>query len=61
MKREKQSIEELAMVIIALEKECQQGYNLKENLLKIEEITRTLTLEDMLAIDEIISKNLLTK
>lgn len=57
----KEKIEQLALKIISLEKECQQNKNVEKNLMEMEKLTMTLSLEDMLAIDEYITKKLLTK
>ena len=59
MKKEK--LEQLALKIISLEEECQQNKNVEKNLIEMEKLTMTLSLEDMLAIDEYITKKLLTK
>lgn len=55
MKKEK--LEQLALKIISLEEECQQNKNVEKNLIEMEKLTMTLSLEDMLAIDEYITKN----
>lgn len=57
----KEKIEQLALKIISLEKECQQNKNVEKNLIEMEKLTMTLSLEDMLTIDEYITKKLLTK
>ena len=59
MKKEK--LEQLALKIISLEEECQQNKNVEKNLIEMEKLTMTHSLEDMLAIDEYITKKLLTK
>lgn len=59
MKKEK--LEQLALKIISLEEECQQNKNVEKNLIEMEKLIMTLSLEDMLAIDEYITKKLLTK
>lgn len=59
MKKEK--LEQLALKIISLEEECQQNKNVEKNLTEMEKLIMTLSLEDMLAIDEYITKKLLTK
>lgn len=59
MKKEK--LEQLALKIISLEEECQQNKNVEKNLIEMEKLTVALSLEDMLAIDEFITKKLLTK
>ena len=56
MKKEK--LEQLALKIISLEEECQQNKNVEKNLIEMEKLTMTLSLEDMLAIDEYITKKL---
>lgn len=57
----KEKIKQLALKIISLEKECQQNKNIEKNLIEMEKLIATLSLEDMLAIDEFITKKLLTK
>lgn len=50
-----------AKQIVELEKECQLGKNVKENIAKIENIMSTLSIIDMMEIDEyIMKKHLLT-
>lgn len=61
MKDEKKIIK-LAKQISKLERECQLGNNIQENMNKIEQLIQTLSIEDMLAIDAYITnKNFLTK
>lgn len=51
----------IAKQIVELEKECQLGKNVQENMAKIENIMSTLSLLDLLEIDEYIArKHLLT-
>ena len=58
----KKNIKKLAHQIVRLEKECQSGNNISENMNKIEQLIQGLSLEDMLAIDDyILEKKLLTK
>lgn len=58
----KKDIKKLAQEIVCLEKECQSKNNVSESLYKLEQIIQTLSLEEMLAIDEyILEKKLLTK
>lgn len=55
-------IKKLAEEIVKLELECQNGTNISRNMSKIEQLTRNLSLEEMLAIDTYIQeKKLLTK
>lgn len=55
-------IKKLAKKIVKLELECQNGTNISRNMSKIEQLTRNLSLEEMLAIDTYIQeKKLLTK
>lgn len=55
-------IKKLAKEIVKLELECQNGTNISKNMSKIEQLTRNLSLEEMLAIDTYIQeKKLLTK
>lgn len=58
----KKNIKIIAEKIFDLEKQCQSGNNISENLDKMEQLIEGLSLEDMLAIDDYItSKKLLTK
>ena len=55
-------IKKLAEEIVKLELECQNGTNISRNMSEIEQLTRNLSLEEMLAIDTYIQeKKLLTK
>lgn len=55
-------IKKLALEIVDLENKIQLGKNIQENQQKIENIMCTLSLEDMLLIDDYITeKKLLTK
>ncbi len=47
-------IKRIAKKIIALEKELKLGKNVKSNEQKIEEIMKSLSLEEMLELDQII-------
>ena len=61
MKDEKK-IKQLAKQIFILEKECQLGNNVQENMNKIEQLTQTLSLDEMLEVDTyIMEKKFLTK
>lgn len=61
MKDEKK-IKQLAEQIFILEKECQLGNNVQENMNKIEQLTQTLSLDEMLEVDTyIMEKKFLTK
>ena len=61
MKDEKK-LKELAEQISKLEKECQLGNNVQENVSKIEQLIQSLSVEEMLAIDAYITnENFLTK
>ena len=58
----KKNIKIIAEKIFDLEKQCQSGNNISENLDKMEQLIEGLSLEDMLEIDNyIISKKILTK
>ena len=60
MKRDKK--EKIALQIVALENNARLGKNIKEVQNKIEKIMSTLSIEEILEIDDyIISNNLLTK
>lgn len=55
-------IKQLAEQIFILEKECQLGNNVQENMNKIEQLTQTLSLDEMLEVDTyIMEKKFLTK
>ena len=61
MKDEKK-LKELAEQIYNLEQECQRKNNIQEKMNKIEQLTQTLSLEEMFIIDTyIMEKNFLTK
>ena len=61
MKDEKK-LKELAEQIYNLEQECQCKNNIQENMNKIEQLTQTLSLEEMFIIDTyIMKKKILTK
>ena len=47
--------------IYLLEMECQQGRNVKENVVKIEEIMKNYSLLDMLKIDEYLTTKFFDK
>lgn len=49
-------IKRIAQKIVNLEEELQLGKNVKENQQKIEDIMSSLSVEDMLQIDEYITK-----
>ena len=54
-------IEKIAKQIVTLEKECDLGKNVKVNMAEIEKIVSTLSIEEMLEVDDyIIRKKLLT-
>ena len=58
----KKNIKMVAEGIARLEKSCQSKNNISENLNKLEQIIQTLSLEEMLEIDEyILKEKLLTK
>ena len=62
MKDEKKRIKRLAEKIVQLEKQAREGKNEQEVISKIQNITDSLSIEDMLEIDEyIFTKKLLTK
>lgn len=62
MKDEKKRIKRLAEKIVQLEKQAREGKNEQEVMSKIQNITDSLSIEDMLEIDEyIFTKKLLTK
>ena len=53
-------IEGLAKNIAYLNDECEKGNNISENMIKIEELVKNCSLEDLLKIDELIMKKYLT-
>ena len=53
-------IEVLAKKITYLNDECEKGNNISENMIKIEELVKNCSLEDLLKIDELIMKKYLT-
>ena len=53
-------IEGLAKNIAYLNDECEKGNNISENMIKIEELVKNCSLEDLLEIDELIMKKYLT-
>ena len=62
MKEKGKNIKKLAQEIARLEKECQLGNNISDNLEKLEQLTSNLSLHEMLEIDNyILEKKLLTK
>ena len=50
-------IKNLALKIVKMEQEISKGKNVQENMKEIQEISKTLSLEDMLMIDDYITKN----
>jgi hypothetical protein len=50
-------IKDLAFKIVKMEQELSKGKNVQENMKEIQEISKTLSLEDMLMIDDYITKN----
>ena len=50
-------IKNLALKIVKMEQEFSKGKNVQENMKEIQEISKTLSLEDMLMIDDYITKN----
>lgn len=50
-------IKNLAFKIVKMEQELSKGKNVQENMKEIQEISKTLSLEDMLMIDDYITKN----
>ena len=53
-------IEDLAKKIAYRNDECEKGNNISENMIKIEELVKNCSLEDLLKIDELIMKKYLT-
>lgn len=54
--RKNKKIKQIAEKILKLERECQEGKDVQENMAKIEKITSILSLEDMLEVDDYITK-----
>jgi hypothetical protein len=50
-------IKDLALKIVKMEQELSKGKNVQENMKEIQEISKTLSLEDMFMIDDYITKN----
>lgn len=50
-------IKDLALKIVKMEQELSKGKNVQENMKDIQEISKTLSLEDMFMIDDYITKN----
>ena len=63
MKDKNKKVKRIAQQIVELEKKCQTDINNREKyILKIEQLTGNLSLEELLAIDEyILSNNLLKR
>lgn len=60
--KDKKSIKEIAEQVVALEKSIQGKINTKDNINKLNSLCGSLSLEDMLAVDDYIFKEkLLTK
>ena len=60
--KDKKSIKEIAEQVVALEKLIQGKINTKDNINKLNSLCGSLSLEDMLAVDDYIFKEkLLTK
>lgn len=58
----KAKLKKVADRIVKIEKECQLGINVHENMIAMEKLTANLSPEEMVAIDEYIAeKGLLTK
>ena len=55
-KIKKKNLKELAFEMEQLEKECQKGINISENLIKMEKIMMGLSLTDMLELTEILNE-----
>ena len=50
-------IKDLALKIVKMEQELSKGKNVQENMKEIQEISKTLSIEDMFMIDDYITKN----
>ena len=49
-------LNKIAEQVMQLEQECQQGINILENLEKMEDLMKDLSLEELLQMDEILNK-----
>lgn len=57
----RKELREIADRLAKLERECQKGNNINENMQEMTLITSKLSFEDMVRLDEILTKKLLTK
>lgn len=57
----KSELKKIVTQVQELEEQCQQGINVPENLVKMEEIMIKLSFEDMLELTELLNKKFLTK
>lgn len=53
-------INQIANQIMVLEEKCQKDINISENLKKMEELMKDLSLEEILELNEILEKKFLT-
>ena len=51
---------EIARKIAKIDKECEKGNNISENMAQMEKLVSNCTIEDLLRIDEMIMKKFLT-
>lgn len=56
-----EKIKKIANDFIELEKECQLGINISENMSKMENLIKCLSIKEMLEVNDLIEQNFLTK
>lgn len=62
MKRKEKELKKVASELAILEKKCQDGIDVQENMLKMARMIEKFSLEELLMLDEyILQNNLLTK
>ena len=57
----RKELREIADRLAKLERECQKGNNINENMQEMTLLVSKLSFEDMIRLDEILTKKLLTK
>lgn len=53
----KKELQKIATKLMMLEQECQKGNNISENLTKMEELIKHLTVKEMLELDMYMEEN----
>ena len=56
-----EKIKKIANDFIELEKKCQLGINISENMSKMENLIKCLSIKEMLEVNDLIEQNFLTK